>query len=158
MKNFVLNGCSFKPVELKKHKTSIEHKPIYKKKVYCVCIEETPNNFKAYVNAESNLEFPDTISIPFTERSYNLKGKTKVFTISKDKKGKSICIIRTLLDANNCPGLPTQYTPFKHKYVYSGYIVKINGKKQFDVVEVFDNLSYCKDLVKNIRIKDTNYE
>lgn len=158
MRNFNLNGCSFKPIELKRHKISIKHRYNHKKKVYCVCIEETPNTFKAYVNIESNLEFPDTRVIPFTEESYNLKGKTKVFTIQKDKNRRSICVLRNTETATHFPGIPTQYTPFKHKYVYSGYIMKINGEYQFEVNEVFDHIDFYKHLVPNIKLRDTDNE
>lgn len=153
MKNIKLSNLAFKPIN---KKPKVTNNKIANKKLYCVCIETKPNVFKAYVNIPSNLEFPDTVAIDFSKDSYNLKGKEKVFTVEKDSKGRSICIIRNKLDATNFPGLPSQYTPFKHKFVYSGYVIKINDKHYFDVTDVLDSAEYHRDLVSNIKYEIEN--
>lgn len=148
-----LNGCSFKPIELRKPKTNVS-KHTYRIKTYCICSEVEPNKFKAFVNIPSKLEYPDTLCIDFTENSYNLKGKLEVYTTHKDKRGNSMCIIRTETDSIHFPGLPSQYTPFKNNYVYSGYVINVRGKLQFEIKEVLGNKNYYKNLVSNIRLKD----
>lgn len=153
MRKCNLNGCSFKPIELKKPKP-IVRKPVRRAKTYCICSEIEPNIFKAFVNIPSNLECPDTLCLDFTERSYSLKGRTQVFTSYKDKKGKSICIIRNEIEATHFPGLSVQYTSFKDNYVYSGYVVNINGVLQFDIIEVLGRVAEYKELVYNIKIKN----
>ena len=148
MSKVLLTKLSFKPVEKKK---PIHKSKLYKvsKKLYCVCIEESFGNFVAHLNMKNDKDFPDILSIPFTDKSYNLEGKTKIFTISRNKKGQPTCILRDKNIAKFFPGLNTQYTPFRHKYVYSGYIVNVNGKHQFDVEDIFDNVVFCQDLIDN---------
>lgn len=151
MNKILLTGFVFKPVELKKHKPNHNSKNCHKL-YYCVCVEKEPNVFVAHLNLKNDLEFPDILEIPFTAQSYDLKGKTRIFTKQKDKNGKSTYIIRNISDATHFPGLPTQYTPFRHKYVYSGHIVKSEKGHEFDVIDIIDYMSLCTHLISDISL------
>lgn len=70
--------------------------------------------------------------IPFTDKSYELKGRTRIFTRSKDKRGRYICICRTPDRANHFPGCTEVYVPFCPKWIIKGYIMNLNGNYSFD--------------------------
>ena len=156
--SILANNFKFKPVVVKKQNNKPKTNKI-SKLVYCVCLEETPNNFIACVNIPSELEFPDTLNMPFTEDSYTLKGKTNVF-MKKLVKNKHIRICRDKISATHAPGLEEIYTPFRDKYVYSGYIVNFGTHLEFMVNEFVDHYINAAHLVPNINldIKDNMKE
>lgn len=149
MGKIILSNLSFKPVEKKRKSPTNNGLRKVSKKVYCVCVEKSFNEFVAHINMKNDKDFPDIRELPFTERSYDLKGKLKVFSIIPDKNNKIVCIIRDKLTAINFPGLPTNYTPFRNNYVYSGYIVNIDNKHYFDVEDVYENVNCCRYLIED---------
>lgn len=153
MTKVILTGFSFKPVEKKKKITTSNHNNKVSKKVYCICIEKSPNEFVAHVDMKNDPDFSDILELPFSEKSYNLKGKEVVFTVNKDDKGKSIMLVRNKRLANIFPGLPIQYTPFKNNYVYSGYVIKVKGNYYFDVIDIHSHKSYFNVVLYNTNIK-----
>ena len=80
-------------------------------------------------------EHPDILIIPFTEKSYELKGMISVFSKTCDDKGRYTRYIRRETNAKFLPGNPEKYVPFCHNWVCSGYIVRCNGKLMFDFNE-----------------------
>ena len=153
MTKVILTGFTFKPVQKKKKITTSNHNNRVSKKIHCICIEKSPNEFVAHIDMKNDPEFSDILEIPFSEKSYNLKGKEKVFTVNKDKNGKSVMIVRNQQLATIFPGIPIQYTPFKHNYVYSGYIIKIKGNYYFDVTDIHSHKSYFNIVSCNTNIK-----
>lgn len=133
---------TFKPVECKHKVKKNINKPI---KAYCICIEEN-NKFSAEVSILENNKYK-TYKIPFTDNSYSLKGKTIIFSKSKDKYGHITRIHRSIEQAIHSPGLDTQYTPFRDKWIYLGNIVIINDKKYFDVTETIGHINDYKYLI-----------
>ena len=81
-------------------------------------------------------DFPDYLVIPFTEKSLSLVGKEKVFGRNKDEYGRNVCYIRDKRFCTFHPGLPSQYTTIVEKEVCSGYVVRINGKLYFDMLDI----------------------
>ena len=142
MTKVILTGFAFKPVEKKKKITTSNHNNRVSKKVYCICIEKSPNEFVAHIDMKNDPEFSDILEIPFSEKSYNLKGKEKVFTVNKDKNGKSVMIVRN-----------QQLATIFHNYVYSGYIIKIKGNYYFDVTDIHSHKSYFDAVLCNTNIK-----
>ena len=69
----------------------------------------------------------------FTPESHSLKNKIHVFRLKED--GKYECFIRSKEDTKYHPGLNEQYTPFRERGVYSGYLIKVNDKVMFDIQE-----------------------
>ena len=72
--------------------------------------------------------------LDFTEKSYELRGKTNVFSRTVDKNGRHTRFIRTINYAKHMPGLPEQYIPFAPNWIVRGYIVKENGLMKFDFI------------------------
>ncbi|MBO7692964.1 MAG: hypothetical protein J6Y28_01650 [Acholeplasmatales bacterium] len=151
MNKTFFTGFTFKPVINKRKNTN---KTSFKELVYCVCIEEKPHTFIAYVNPKENVKFLKNYKIPFTNKSYSLLGRVKVFDVRKTKSKKPIIYIRDKYDAIHHPGTSAEYTPFCHNYVYSGYIIRYDDGYKFDIVEVIDYIDRCKHLVSNIDFND----
>ena len=157
MINLLSTGFKFKPAAVKKHHTENRHNVI-SRKVYCVCMKNDNNEFVSLVNIPSDLEFPDTLEVPFTKESYNLKGKTDIFSKEPIDNGKYIRLSRNKIHANMFPNLEEIYTPFKEKYVYGGYLVKIDGHYEFNMIDFEDHYINANHLVPNIRLNADNYE
>ena len=68
----------------------------------------------------------------FTERSYDLTGRTDIFSKEKDEFGRTVRYIRDQLSAKLMPGSPEHYTPFATNWIISGNIVNDKGKIKFD--------------------------
>lgn len=118
-------GFTFKPAK----KVTVRNYHKVSGKTYALCIQEE-DIFYAHVKMKEN---DSRLCMPFSPRSYDLKGKTIVFSVNPDERGNIVTHIRSEQKARHFPGLPTQYTPFRNNWIYSGYIVTIDGKKYFDV-------------------------
>ena len=129
---------SIKP--LKAHKTIKEkaYTKVSRKTVGKVEIED--GKFIVRVSAfevQKNIEkssLPAQLILPLTPKSFELKGREKVFSHSKGEHGY-ICYIRTKDKANQFPGIPEQYTTVAPEWICAGYVVRINGKLYFDLRE-----------------------
>lgn len=95
-----------------------------------IVIIRTVNNF---VKEENSYEF--------TKNSYDLYGKTVVYSRKRTKKGY-IAIIKSHNDSKLIKGTSDFYVPFKPKIKVKGKIVNVNGVKQFDLVSVCNPESY----------------
>ena len=91
--------------------------------------EDEKENFTVAIkdNNENTIEI-----LPFTDKSFNLRGRKYVFCRKKDNKGKRICKIRDEFHAKFMPGLPEQYIPFTSNWVVKGYVVQNGLVRQFD--------------------------
>ena len=136
----ILNKLVFKPkaVQIQRKKTSLEK--VIGRKLYCVCTEDENGSIFANVTIGK-----DTTTMPFTQRSDNLKGKTIVFTKFKSKFGNIVKLLRDKSTATHFPGSVEHYTIFRNNYVYSGYVVKEDGLKKFDVTDIEDHVSLFTD-------------
>lgn len=85
--------------------------------IYKVCVKEGVGSYNVY---------------EFTPKSYNLKGRTDIFTKVKSNFEKRIRYIRQESHAIAHPGNPEKYVPFAPRWIINGYIVSINFKKYFD--------------------------
>lgn len=122
-------------------------KPKKKSKLmYCICSEEG-NDYYANVNLASPEKTPNIIKLPFTDKSHSLVGRKIVFSKAPDKEGHYIKRYRDAMQARNFPGSSETYTPFRHNYVYSGYIVEIGNKQLFDMEDIVQHVSNCFELV-----------
>lgn len=77
-------------------------------------------------------ECDDSIALPFTDNSFNLKGKNWIFSKTRDKYGRRICIIRTDQESEHFPGSPECYEALQEGLRIAGHIVKQDGKYYFD--------------------------
>lgn len=112
--------------------------------VYAICVQSEDGNFKANLRIVSNTQRITNISIPFTPESYSCKGKERVFTKKLDEHGKRVCHIRTPDQAKIAPVNSILYTPFCEDWVYSGHIVKSQGKRYFDIKEAIWHKDFAK--------------
>lgn len=149
-------GFTFKAVKPKKKRSSNTYKRITKL-CYCECVADENGEWKAKISLKNDIINPDIMLLPFTEKSYNLKGKTIVFSTQKDKLGIPIQIIRTQLHATVYPGTPEQYTPFRENFIYKGYVVRYKDVLYFDIVEAIGHYKYYSAIL-NETLDDNELE
>ena len=128
----------------KRNKTSDGIKRITNKIVKGKVFQEKDGTYKVSINIDND---SDLLVLDFTERSYDLTGKTNVFSRTVDSKGKRIRFIRNLINAKFMPGLPEQYIPFAPNWIVRGYIVKDNGISKFDFKSLVGIDGYTMDVL-----------
>ena len=79
--------------------------------------------------------------LPFTKKSYDLKGKTSIFSKTKGKYGY-IRHIRTEDKAKVFPGDSDKYVPFAPNWIVKGDIINDKGVLKFDFVELLTIKGY----------------
>lgn len=79
--------------------------------------------------------------LPFTKRSYDLKGKTSIFTKTKGKYGYTR-YVRTEDKAKVFPGDSDKYVPFAPNWMVKGNIINDKGILKFDFVELLTIKGY----------------
>ena len=90
--------------------------------------DETDNSFKVHITIEEN---QSNLTLPFTDDSYELKGREIVFDAKPDKRGNRSMYIRKDRELRLYPGLSTQYITVCENCVFNGFIVRVNGKLHF---------------------------
>ena len=131
----------------KRNRTSDGIKRITNKIVKGKVFQEKDGTYKVSISMENDPVHPDLLVLDFTERSYDLTGKTNVFSRTVDSKGKRIRFIRNLINAKFMPGLPEQYIPFAPNWIVRGYIVKDNGISKFDFKSLVGIDGYTMDVL-----------
>ena len=94
--------------------------------------QDEDGTYKIAIILQDGSVNPDLKVLDFTKRSYDLTGKTNVFSRTVDEKGRRTRFIRNESHAKVMPGLPEQYLPFAPNWIVRGYIVKDNGILKFD--------------------------
>ena len=79
--------------------------------------------------------------LPFTKRSYDLKGKTSIFSKTKGKYGYTRHI-RTEDKAKVFPGDSDKYVPFAPNWMVKGNIINDKGILKFDFIELLTIKGY----------------
>ena len=79
--------------------------------------------------------------LPFTKRSYDLKGKTSIFTKTKGKYGYTR-YVRTEDKAKVFPGDSDIYVPFAPNWIVKGDIINDKGILKFDFIELLTIKGY----------------
>lgn len=109
--------------------------------------QDEDGTFKVSINMVNDPVHPDLRILEFTERSYDLTGKTNVFSRTVDKKGRRTRYIRNAVYAKHMPGLPEQYIPFAPNWIVRGYIVKDQGISKFDFKSLVGVDGYQMDVL-----------
>ena len=132
----------------KKHKTrSNSGIKLIGKSKRGVVFQDEDGTYKVSISMENDPNYPDFLVIPFTERSYNIVGKTTVFAREVDKHGRRVRYIRSEANAKFMPGDPKRYIPFAPNWIVRGYIVKDNGTMKFDFKSLVGIDGYTMDVL-----------
>lgn len=127
----------------KKHKTrSNSGVKLTGKSKRGVVFQDEDGTYKVSISMKNDPNYPDLLVIPFTERSYNIVGRTTVFTREVDKHGKRTRYIRSEANAKFIPGDPNRYIPFAHNWVVKGHIARENGILKFDFDDIITIKGY----------------
>ena len=143
----MLQNFSFK---LAMPKVKREPKPgrIVTSLLYALSFKDENGIWKAKVNTKSVNGYPDFIICDFTEKSHQIRGKENLFYTKKDKQGHWVRLILSKVDAMTFDGSPLTYSPFCENNVYCGYLVKVNDKIQYDMVEFVGIKKYYGHLLE----------
>ena len=79
--------------------------------------------------------------LPFTKKSYDLKGKTSIFSKTKGKYGYTRHV-RTEDKAKVFPGDSDKYVPFAPNWMVKGDIINDKGILKFDFIELLTIKGY----------------
>ena len=79
--------------------------------------------------------------LPFTKKSYDLKGKTSIFSKTKGKYGYTRHV-RTEDKAKVFPGDSDKYIPFAPNWMVKGNIINDKGILKFDFIELLTIKGY----------------
>ena len=79
--------------------------------------------------------------LPFTKKSYDLKGKTSIFSKTKGKYGYTRHV-RTEDKAKVFPGDSDKYVPFAPNWIVKGDIINDKGVLKFDFIELLTIKGY----------------
>lgn len=109
--------------------------------------QDEDGTYKVSISIGNDPVHPDLLILDFTERSYDLTGKTNVFSRTVDKKGRRTRFIRNAIYAKFMPGLPEQYIPFAPNWIVRGYIVNDNGTMKFDFKSLVGVDGYNMDVL-----------
>ncbi len=139
-------GFTFKPAEVKPKRIPSTHKPLTKI-LYCLAKKDNNGEWKAYINTKGIPDYKDLTILPFTEKSFELKGRNEVFRVSKDKYNHYVKVIRTDVEAEFYPGNKEDYCTLCENHVYSGHIVKVDGITQFDMSICQGHIKQCDVLL-----------
>ena len=91
--------------------------------------------------ANENYDIHNRKILPFTKRSYDLKGKTSIFSKTKGKYGYTRHI-RTEDKAKVFPGDSDKYVPFAPNWMVKGDIINDKGVLKFDFIELLTIKGY----------------
>ena len=96
--------------------------------------------YKVLLANESNSIYNHKI-LPFTKKSYDLKGKTSIFSKTKGKYGYTRHV-RTEDKAKVFPGDSDKYVPFAPNWMVKDNIINDKGILKFDFVELLTVKGY----------------
>lgn len=125
----IITSFKFKPIKTAK-KVSIGIKRISQITQGLVTVKN--GEYKCHVFADDNSTSSGDIILPFTERSFNLKGRETIFTRVYNDEDKKTRYIRTCLHSLTFPGDSKTFVPFGPNWIVKGYIVEQDEKKYFD--------------------------
>lgn len=125
-------GFTFKPAVVKQKRIPSSYKPLTKI-LYCIAHKDDNGEWKAYVDTKGIEGYKDLTILPFTDKSFELRKRINVFYHKKDKNNCWTRIIRTDVEAEFYPGNPETYCTLCENCVFSGHIVRLDGKLQFDM-------------------------
>ena len=125
---------TIKPSALKPKRTTSNNdsKKYLTKILYCVA-HNTEDGWKAHINTRGLEGYEDLTILPFTKKSFELKGRRDVFLHHKDKTGHWVRIMRSSMQSIINPGSPEVYCTLCENDCFTGHIVKIDGVLQFDM-------------------------
>lgn len=147
MGKVILKDVSFK-LSIPKVKKETKNSKIVNNLLYCLSFKDDNGIWKAEVNTKNINGYPNKFICEFTENSHKLKGKENLFYTKKDKKGHWVRLILTKQDAMCFEGSPLTYSPFCENNIYCGYLVKVNGVIQFDLIEFVGIKKYYSHLLE----------
>lgn len=160
MNNYKLStlGFTIKPSVIKKDKKVCStHKPLTRV-LYCLARKKDDGGWEAHINTKGLDNFQDVTILPFTEDSFELKGRVDVFYHNKDRYNHYIHVIRDKFLSQINPGVTELYCTLCDGEIFSGYIVKVNGILMFNMLSYKGSKSEYEHLLTRNNNKEYDEE
>lgn len=126
------SGFSIKPV--KKVRVKVSSTPVIKQALYCKPVYVN-DELVAHINTKGLDGYENVTILPFSKESFELRGKTHIFSKEKNSDGKYVHILRSKDTAEMYPCSEERYTSICENSIYKGYIIKRNNDLVFNVTE-----------------------
>jgi hypothetical protein len=101
----------------------------------CTAIKTSDGKWEAHVNTKHLQDYKDITVLPFSEGTFNLKGKNDIFSINPDNKGHYTRIMLDNIDCMATPETSSMWTTLRDKHLFKGKIIKIDGQLFFNIKE-----------------------
>lgn len=137
---------TFKPVEIKKPRISNNKK--VSMLLYCVAKKDKNDNWIAKINTKGLENYNDTTILPFSEKSFDLRGKNNVWYRKLDRRGHVVRCVRSDVEAFMSPGNSKDYISLRENAVFTGHIVKHEGNLYFNIKDYVGPYNKCSNLLE----------
>lgn len=136
-------GLSLKVSIPKKQKTISKNTvKIEAKNKKGVVFIDKDGEYKVSLFTEDGIHNSNASIVPFTEKSYELKGKTSIFNRTTDKDGRYIRYIRSEEKSKFFPGNPDIFVPFAPNWIVKGNLVREGLILKFDFISLINIKGY----------------
>ena len=137
-----------KEIPPKKLTKLINGKVLLKDGIYSCVIsyDEFANRMFGNIDVKEITDNAQSIEIPFTVESFDIKSFKTIFTRNKSKFGY-LSVVRTESQAIFGNWSPDVYVPFAPNWIVRGYIVKDNGTMKFDFKSLVGIDGYTMDVL-----------
>ena len=135
--------------------------------LYALANKDENGEWKATVNIKGLNELKeemhiepeiDIVVLPFTEKSFELKGRSIIFRVKKDETGHWVRVHRTYDEANFFPGNREDFCTLCENCVFSGHIVKYGGKYMFNMSVFQGTKKQCENLLTKVNEHKKKHE
>ena len=148
---------TFRLNTVKKVRTSKPTKKV-KSLLYAQAVKREDGTWFARVKTKGFEGYKDITILPFSEKTFELKGKVDVFYHNKDKQGYYTRIMRTEQDSVFYPGNKEDYCVLCDKCIFQGYIIKTLNGLCFDVVKYIGVYSKYGKLIDDVTENDNKQD
>lgn len=101
----------------------------------CTAVKTSDDKWEAHVNTKHLQDYNDVTVLPFSEETFNLKGKNDLFSKEPDKNGRYTRIILDNVDCTMSPETSSMWTTLRDRHVFKGKIIKVDNQLFFNIKE-----------------------
>lgn len=101
----------------------------------CTAIKTSDNKWEAHVDTKHLQDYNDITVLPFSEETFNLKGKNDLFSINPDDKRRYTRIMLDNVDCTMSPNTSSMWTTLRDKHLFKGNIIKTDNQLFFNIKE-----------------------
>lgn len=101
----------------------------------CTAVKTSDDKWEAHINTKHLQDYNDVTVLPFSDETFNLKGKNDLFSKEPDKNGRYTRIILDNVDCTMTPETSSMWTTLRDRHTFKGKIIKVDNQLFFNVKE-----------------------